>query len=55
MNKQYWLKQMQLANEKYGTNFQSIEDVNTFQKANGLLVDGKIGQETQKKNSGNEF
>lgn len=47
MNK--WLQKINEINEKYMTTFKNMQDVRNFQKQHGLLVDGKIGSQTEKK------
>lgn len=47
-----WLKRITEMGEKYGTTFKTMQDVRNFQIKHGLVVDGKIGPETEKKNTG---
>lgn len=44
-----WLQRMQEINQTYGTNFQNLEEVAEFQRAFGLVGDGKIGPKTESK------
>lgn len=47
MNK--WLRRITEMREKYGTTFKTLQDVRNFQRKYGLQVDGKIGEQTEKK------
>lgn len=47
MNK--WLQRIAEMQQKYGTTFKTMADVRAFQKKHGLLVDGKIGDQTEAK------
>lgn len=43
----YWIRRIEEINSKYGTTFKNLQDVKTFQKRHGLVVDGKIGPKTE--------